>query len=55
LFRIPVTITKPIILPNSKVSFDNLSFSPGHIERRFIKVPDGATFAGKYIYFFYLA
>ncbi|CAG8455950.1 13834_t:CDS:10 [Funneliformis caledonium] len=46
LFRVPVTVTRPIILSNgSKVTFDNWSFGPGHIERRFIKVPDGATFA----------
>ncbi|RIA92162.1 subtilase family-domain-containing protein [Glomus cerebriforme] len=45
LFRVPVTVTRPIILSNSKVTFDNLSFGPGHIERRFIKVPNGATFA----------
>ncbi|GES95610.1 tripeptidyl-peptidase 2-like [Rhizophagus clarus] len=45
LFRVPVTVTRPIILSNSKVSFNNWSFGPGHIERRFVKVPDGATFA----------
>ncbi|CAG8537845.1 24786_t:CDS:10, partial [Racocetra persica] len=46
LFRVPVTITKPSILTNgSKVCFDKLTFGPGHIERRFIKVPDGATYA----------
>ncbi|CAG8674187.1 18099_t:CDS:10, partial [Racocetra fulgida] len=41
LFRVPVTITKPNILTNgSKACFDKLTFGPGHIERRFIKVPD---------------
>ncbi|CAG8480016.1 10360_t:CDS:10 [Scutellospora calospora] len=46
LFRVPITVTKPSILTNgSKVCFDKLSFGPGHIERRFIKVPDGATYA----------
>ncbi|RIB23882.1 subtilase family-domain-containing protein [Gigaspora rosea] len=46
LFRVPITVTKPSILTNgSKLCFDKLSFGPGHIERRFIKVPDGATYA----------
>ncbi|CAG8610460.1 383_t:CDS:2, partial [Dentiscutata heterogama] len=44
LFRVPITVTKPSILTNgSKLCFDKLSFGPGHIERRFIKVPDGVT------------
>lgn len=45
LFRVPITITKPMILKNHPpvISFDKISFLPGHIERRFIEVPLGAT------------
>ncbi|RXI08399.1 hypothetical protein DVH24_022543 [Malus domestica] len=45
LFRIPVTITKPIAVISRPplLSFSRMSFLPGHIERRFIEVPLGAT------------
>ncbi|KAK4796287.1 hypothetical protein SAY86_028613 [Trapa natans] len=45
VFRIPVTITKPAAVMNRPpvVSFSKLSFEPGHIERRYIEVPLGAT------------
>ncbi|CAG8643412.1 13260_t:CDS:2, partial [Cetraspora pellucida] len=44
LFRVPITITKPSILTNgSKVCFNKLTFGPGHIERKFIKVPEDVT------------
>ncbi|KAJ4706019.1 Tripeptidyl-peptidase 2 [Melia azedarach] len=45
LFRIPVTIIKPIAVLNRPplVSVSRMSFLPGHIERRFIEVPLGAT------------
>ncbi|PRQ60108.1 putative tripeptidyl-peptidase II [Rosa chinensis] len=45
LFRIPITITKPITVISRPplYSFSKLSFLPGHIERRFIEVPLGAT------------
>ncbi|XXG85157.1 hypothetical protein AAC387_Pa11g0297 [Persea americana] len=45
LFRVPITITKPKILKNHPpvISFNKISFLPGHIERRFIEVPLGAT------------
>ncbi|KMT16382.1 hypothetical protein BVRB_3g055270 [Beta vulgaris subsp. vulgaris] len=45
LFRIPVTITKPTPLVNCPpvISFTGMQFSPGHIERRYIEVPLGAT------------
>ncbi|XP_024379679.1 tripeptidyl-peptidase 2 isoform X4 [Physcomitrium patens] len=47
LFRIPVTICKPLELKTSPpvASFSNLSFVPGAIERRFISVPEGTTWA----------
>ncbi|KAK3220700.1 hypothetical protein Dsin_014670 [Dipteronia sinensis] len=45
LFRIPVTIIKPmtILTRPPLVSFAKMSFLPGHIERRFIEVPLGAS------------
>ncbi|GAB2222014.1 hypothetical protein Drorol1_Dr00013211 [Drosera rotundifolia] len=45
LFRIPLTITKPMVVKGHPplVSFPGMQFSPGHIERRFIEVPQGAT------------
>ncbi|XP_019453181.1 PREDICTED: tripeptidyl-peptidase 2-like isoform X1 [Lupinus angustifolius] len=45
LFRIPITITKPQAVTNQppQVSFSKMLFKPGHIERRFIEVPHGAS------------
>ncbi|KAK1416389.1 hypothetical protein QVD17_32180 [Tagetes erecta] len=45
LFRIPVTITKPKIVETQPplITFSGLSFQPGHIVRKYIKVPYGAT------------
>ncbi|XP_030500340.2 tripeptidyl-peptidase 2 [Cannabis sativa] len=45
LFRIPITIIKPIAVLNRPplVTFSGMSFLPGHIERRFLEVPLGAT------------
>ncbi|KAB1210686.1 Tripeptidyl-peptidase 2 [Morella rubra] len=45
LFRIPVTITKPMAVVNRPpvVSFSRMQFQPGHIERRYIEVPIGAS------------
>ncbi|XP_050387526.1 tripeptidyl-peptidase 2, partial [Argentina anserina] len=45
IFRIPITITKPITVISRPplYSFSRMSFLPGHIERRFIEVPHGAT------------
>ncbi|KAL8138735.1 hypothetical protein V2J09_004736 [Rumex salicifolius] len=47
IFRVPVTITKPMVVKSnpSLVSFTELKFTAGHIERRFIEVPRGATWA----------
>ncbi|XP_022724563.1 tripeptidyl-peptidase 2-like isoform X2 [Durio zibethinus] len=44
LFRIPITITKPMAVMNRPplISFSRMSFLPGHIERRYIQVPLGA-------------
>ncbi|KAK9724622.1 hypothetical protein RND81_05G087400 [Saponaria officinalis] len=45
LFRIPVTITKAMAVKTCPpvVSFTGMQFHPGHIERRYIEVPHGAT------------
>ncbi|GAB4858273.1 tripeptidyl-peptidase II Tpp2 [Ancistrocladus abbreviatus] len=45
LFRIPVTITKPVPVKNQPpvASFSGMQFSAGHIERRYIEVPRGTT------------
>ncbi|XP_057424626.1 tripeptidyl-peptidase 2-like isoform X1 [Lotus japonicus] len=45
LFRIPITITKPMALTNRspQVSFSKMLFQPGHIERKYIEVPHGAS------------
>ncbi|XP_057446180.1 tripeptidyl-peptidase 2-like isoform X2 [Lotus japonicus] len=47
LFRIPITITKAKAVTNQppQVSFSNMLFQPGHIERRYIEVPHGASWA----------
>ncbi|KAJ1385009.1 Peptidase S8/S53 domain [Sesbania bispinosa] len=45
LFRIPITITKPVAVTNRppQVSFSKMIFQPGHIERKYIEVPQGAS------------
>ncbi|KAL2324539.1 hypothetical protein Fmac_023597 [Flemingia macrophylla] len=45
LFRIPVTITMPMVVTNRnpQVSFSKMLFQPGHIERKYIEVPHGAS------------
>ncbi|XP_047329580.1 tripeptidyl-peptidase 2 isoform X2 [Impatiens glandulifera] len=45
LFRIPITITKSMSLENRPpvTLFSGMSFVPGHIERKYIEVPIGAT------------
>ncbi|KAG9146521.1 hypothetical protein Leryth_023879 [Lithospermum erythrorhizon] len=45
LFRIPITLTKPKVVKSRPplISFQGMPFVPGHIERRFIEVPFGAT------------
>nr|GEW39471.1 tripeptidyl-peptidase 2 isoform X2 [Tanacetum cinerariifolium] len=45
LFRIPITITKPKIVETRPplITFSGLSFQPGHIVRKYIEVPYGAT------------
>uniref|UniRef100_A0A5B6YUZ2 Tripeptidyl-peptidase 2 n=1 Tax=Davidia involucrata TaxID=16924 RepID=A0A5B6YUZ2_DAVIN len=45
LFRIPVTITKPMGVKSRPplISYPGMSFLPGHIERKYIEVPIGAS------------
>ncbi|KAI9298369.1 subtilisin-like protein [Neoconidiobolus thromboides FSU 785] len=44
ILKIPVTIIKPIILQTPIFKLDNFKVSPGSILRRFISVPDEATY-----------
>ena len=47
VFRLPVTVLKPMPLTNEQkcqVVFKS-TFTPGHVERRFVQVPPGATYA----------
>ncbi|KAJ4838420.1 tripeptidyl-peptidase II Tpp2 [Turnera subulata] len=45
IFTVPITITKPMTVKSRPpvVSFPGMSFLPGHIERRYIEVPLGAS------------
>mmetsp|Transcript_25624 Transcript_25624/g.86099 ORF Transcript_25624/g.86099 Transcript_25624/m.86099 type:complete len:1061 (+) Transcript_25624:421-3603(+) len=45
LFRIPITLVKPVASKESFGAFAKLPFSAGHIERRFVAPPRGATSA----------
>ncbi|CAH9123538.1 unnamed protein product [Cuscuta epithymum] len=45
LFRIPITLIKPtaVRIRPPLIPFQGMSFCPGHVERKFIDVPIGAT------------
>ncbi|CDW99623.1 hypothetical protein [Sporisorium scitamineum] len=45
LFDVPVTVAKPEVFPSPTIKFDTVRFEAGKIERRFISVPEGATWA----------
>ncbi len=46
LFRLPITVIRPLRLESGAPTWsERMSFRPGQIERRFIAVPDGATWA----------
>uniref|UniRef100_A0ACD5Z3T0 Uncharacterized protein n=1 Tax=Avena sativa TaxID=4498 RepID=A0ACD5Z3T0_AVESA len=47
IFRVPITVIKPIALSGEPpvLSLSKLYFKSGHIERRFINVPIGASWA----------
>ncbi|KAI8330140.1 hypothetical protein EDC96DRAFT_612213 [Choanephora cucurbitarum] len=43
LFRIPVSVVKPIVSSKGSIQFKNVEYGPGDIVRRFVHVPEGAT------------
>jgi len=43
LFRVPVTVVRPLRIHGDSVEFSSVDFSPGTIMRRFVQVPRGAT------------
>ena len=45
LFRIPVTVVKPLVPSTPDVGFGDLRFSPGDVQRFFVQVPAGSTWA----------
>jgi tripeptidyl-peptidase-2 len=44
LFRVPVSVIKPIPVPQGTIKFDTVEYGPGEIVRRFVHVPEGATY-----------
>lgn len=46
VFSIPVTVTKATVVEKSLDL--KYQFTPGHIERTFVAVPEGAAWAGKF-------
>lgn len=45
LFQVPVTVTKPIEFAGPSLQLRDVRLSKGSIDRRFISVPEGATWA----------
>ncbi|KAI9310690.1 subtilase family-domain-containing protein [Dichotomocladium elegans] len=45
LFRVPVSVVKPSVPSNASVQYREVEFGPGDIMRKFIHVPEGATYA----------
>ncbi|KDN43196.1 hypothetical protein K437DRAFT_225743 [Tilletiaria anomala UBC 951] len=45
LFEIPITVAKPEVCDGATVRYDGLRLSAGQVTRRFLHVPDGATWA----------
>ena len=45
LFEVPVTVTKPHVLPSPTYTYPPVHLEAGAIRREFVKVPDGATWA----------
>ncbi|CAJ1977041.1 unnamed protein product [Sphenostylis stenocarpa] len=45
IFRVPITVTKPMAVTDRPplVSFSNMLFLPGQVERKYIEVPNGAS------------
>lgn len=44
LFRIPVSVVKPIVPQNGSLTIRNKEFEPGEIMREFVHVPEGTSF-----------
>ncbi|KAG0176962.1 tripeptidyl-peptidase II Tpp2 [Apophysomyces sp. BC1034] len=45
IFRVPVSVVKPISPLNGSYEVRNVEYGPGSIYRRFLHVPEGATYA----------
>ncbi|UZJ51089.1 hypothetical protein CBS101457_000409 [Exobasidium rhododendri] len=45
LFDVPVTVAKPVLLDGPTFELPSLQLSKGKVDRRFIAVPEGATWA----------
>ncbi|KAI8146465.1 hypothetical protein BJV82DRAFT_598642 [Fennellomyces sp. T-0311] len=45
LFKVPVSVVKPIVPAKGSIEFKNVEFGPGDIMRRFVHVPEGASYA----------
>lgn len=43
IFRVPITVIRPLTIDASQARTEELSLEAGRIERRFIAVPEGAT------------
>ena len=46
VFEVPITVVKPETM-QSEISYNKQYFTAGDIQRRFINVPEGATWGGK--------
>ena len=49
LFEIPVTVTKPEVPETPTVKYEGLKLSAGQVTRRFVAVPEGATWASLHV------
>ena len=49
VFEVPITVVKPETVHN-EIAYNKQHFAPGDIQRRFINVPEGATWGGSVIY-----
>ncbi|KAI3633416.1 hypothetical protein MIR68_008363 [Amoeboaphelidium protococcarum] len=46
IFRVPVSVCKPTLLPITDASYSYQQlYDPGSVDRKFIQIPNGATFA----------
>ena len=49
VFAVPITVCKPEEASGPSHVFKDWHSTPGQIERKFLAVPEGATWAGAYI------